>query len=119
MEEDGETEDESEAEDDLEFGLEENPKGGQGDTPAEPEISVPVEEISKKTKAVYCLTKNGKKGVFFGSTVFAKDRATYRRAGLSKARERVQTGVAYICSKYKSKNCLARIHVDMEAQYIY
>ena len=103
--EEEESEDESEAEDDLGFHLDE---GGKGDT---------IEAESKKTKAVYCHTKNGKKGVFFGSTVFAKDRATYRRAG--PGRERVQTGITYICSKYKSKNCLARIHVDMEAQYIY
>ena len=111
MKEDSFSEDESEAEDDLGFNLDENPNGGKGDSQAEAE--------SKKTKAIYCLTKNGKKGVFFGSNVFAKDRATYRRAGVSNGRERVQTGVAYICSKYKSKNCLARIHVDMEAQYIY
>ena len=77
-----------------------------GDTNAADSVEV-VEGTSKK--ADFCLTKTGKDGIFFGSNIFVKSKATYSREG--KNRSRHHTGHIWLCSKYKLKNCRARIHV--------
>ena len=67
-----------------------------------------VEGTSKK--ADFCLTRTGKDGIFFGSNIFVKSKATYSREG--KNRSRHHTGHIWLCSKYKLKNCHACIHVS-------
>ena len=62
-------------------------------------------------KAVFCRTKCDKEGIFFGSCVFLRSKATYSRK--TKTKDREQTGHVWLCTKLTSSfHCLARIHVS-------